>query len=241
MKTNNKLNKIIKLLNNSKIKNKRKRSKRNRTSITNHRFLIRQHFILDERYTQQNISLDMASDLGNEQIFINLSKVYQYFKIANVRIDFTPVTRQGNQPPVGYLLFVGNEDKQTDILYSSIPNLPYSKKIDNKSNRSYLFTRAGRQADFNYWYNTVTPQQDYPIKAYFKMHFEKTFSATSGYYVARVSYDIRFDKPFTSTSETKVAEEKVEIAKKEGKVIDKDEEAFNQAFDEIPSEDEEIE
>lgn len=199
--------------------------------------MIRQHFILDSRYSQQNISLDVGQDLFENTIFQNLCKVYQYYKLANVRIDFNPVTKNGSQPPVGYLLFVGNEDKAGYILYSSIPEMSYSKKIDNLKSKSYLFTRPGRQNDFNYWNNTTV--SNYGISCYFKMHFEKTFEQNGPYYVARVSYDLRFDKPFV-LSITKEPEEKVEKAIAEGKLIDKDREALDQAFDEDPSEDDTI-
>jgi hypothetical protein len=130
---------------------------------------------------------------------------------------------------------VGNDSKAPYILYSSVPELSYAKKINNIKPVSYFFTRPGRQNDFNYWNDTTV--SNYSITAYFKMHFEKTFQDGEGYYMARISYDLRFDKPYVqSTGNTKEAEEKIVTHKKEGNLIDKDEEAFNQAFSEIPSE-----
>jgi hypothetical protein len=218
-----------------KNRGKKRKGKFNRTSITNHRYMIRQHFKLNQVYTQQNISLDVGQELYDNQIFQNLSKTYQYFKLANVRVDFTPVTMNGTQPPVGYCLFVGNEDKASYILYSSIPELSYSKKIDNLKSKSYLFTRPGRQADFNYWYNTNV--SNYAISCYLKMHFETTFQANAGYYMVRISYDLRFDKPYVLSVTNKELKESFEIAKSEGKLLDKDEEALDLAFKADPSED----
>jgi hypothetical protein len=166
-----------------------------------------------------------------------LSLAYQYFKLANIRIDFYPTTINGSDPPIGHIAFLGNEDKDTQ--FSEIPLLPYAKRINNKKITSYLFTRPGRQADFNYWYNAGRTET--PLTAFFKIHFESTFSQGSGYYVVRTSYDIRFDKPWTNEPSRRLNDEKYELLKptlEKNEIIDKDEQDFNEAFDEPPDDSE---
>lgn len=207
-------------------------------SITNHRYLIRNHFKIDSEYQTQNVTVDLAYNLTSNKFYQNLSLAYQYFKLANIRIDFMPTTVNGTEPPVGHIAFLGNQEK--DTLFSDIPLLPYAKRINNKKYTSYLFTRPGRQDDFNYWYNAG--RTDSPLTAFFKMHFESTFSQGGGYYVVRLGYDIRFDKPWTSEP-TKKAQEKYEMLKpttENQEIIDKDEEEFNKAFEEIPEDESDV-
>jgi hypothetical protein len=178
----------------------------------------------------------LAYNLTSNKFYQTLSLAYQYFKLANIRIDFLPTTVNGTEPPVGHIAFLGNQEK--DTLFSDIPLLPYAKRISNKKPTSMFYTRPGRQDDFNYWYNAGRTET--PLTAFFKIHFEGLFSNIDAYYVVRLSYDIRFDKPWTSEPTKKLNEkfENIKPPKSEGELIDKDEEDFNKAFEEIPEDDE---
>lgn len=61
--------------------------------------------------------------------------------------------------------------------------------------------------------------------------------------MVKISYDIRFDKPFIYTSNSKSEQACIVKASADSKptLIDKDEEEFNKAWEEDPSEEEEKE
>lgn len=153
-------------------------------------------------------------------------------------MDFQPVTKNGSQPPSGYVVFVGNND--INVLFSEIPTFSYSKLISNTKRTSYLFTRPGRQDDFNYWFNTRTPNNN-TITAHFRMRFDEPFVENGPYYVVMISFDLRFDKPVI-ISESKKEEQYSKVrpigGQPQEELVDKDEEELNKAFDELPSEDE---
>jgi len=235
-----KLNKLINKLNNtSKRKPKRKKYK-NRNSISNHRYLIKQDFMFNyPTFTEQNISLQTIDILWTSPLFQKYSELYQYLKIANIRVDFTAVQKDGNNPPAGYMAFIGNES--LGIKYSDLPTFPYSKKIKPTGTTSVLFTRPGRNDDFNKWYNTQSNVELQRMEASIRFRFVEPFENDKGYYTMRISYDIRFDKPYIYSSISKDKPEKEKfctvLPSTGGKetLIDKDEEEFNNAWEEPPS------
>jgi hypothetical protein len=197
--------------------------------------LIRQELRLDETYTEQNLTFNVHDILTGNEVFQAFQKLYQYFKIANIRLDFHPV-RRDTDPPTGYIVFCGNSDLQ--LQYSQIPNLPYAKHVSSKHSTSYLFSRPGRQQDFNYWYDTNTYGENQT--AYFRMRIDSRFENVTGYYIVLMSFDIRFDKPVIQQhNRIKEAEQVISVSKQDKKVIAKDEEELDKAFEEIPSEDDE--
>jgi hypothetical protein len=166
--------------------------------------------------------------------------LYQYLKVANIRVDITAVQKAGENPPVGYMVFIGNES--LSIKYSDIPNLPYSKKIKPVGTTSVLYTRPGRNDDFNKWYNTQSNVELQRMEASIRMRFVDTFTPNGAYYTMRISYDIRFDKPFIYTSNNREGGNK-ELQETERFctikpgtdskpiIVDKDEEQFNNAWE----------
>jgi hypothetical protein len=160
--------------------------------------------------------------------------------VANIRVDITAVQKAGANPPVGYMAFIGNES--LSVKYSDIPNLPYSKKIKPVGTTSVLYTRPGRNDDFNKWYNTQSNIELQRMEASIRMRFVDNFVQNGAYYTMRLSYDIRFDKPFIYSSskneggKTETQENERFCIVKPGtdskpNIIDKDEEEFNKAWE----------
>jgi hypothetical protein len=240
----NKTKIIIKTRNKNKPTVK-KRKYVNRTSISNHRYLIRERFVLSyDNYSVQNLNIPISDNLENNKIFTSFQKLYQYYKIANIKLEFQPILKEGTQPPNGYVVFIGNQSLPIDYAY--IPILPYAKHISPQKKTSFLFTRPGRQNDFNYWFNTrEETSTDGTISANFRLRFDQPFAENGSYYILIMSIDIRFDKPFVSDSdqtktEKEIAEKIIANADK-SILIDKDEEEFNKAFEADPSDDEDKE
>jgi hypothetical protein len=224
-------------------KYKYRKTKYIKNSITNHRYLIKQEFLFNyPTYTEQNLSLNTVDVLWESQLFTKYSALYQYLKVANIRVDLIAVQKNGSNPPAGYMAFIGNES--LSIKYSDIPTLPYAKKIKPQGTTSVLFTRPGRNDDFNKWYNTTSNVELQRMEATIRFRFVEPFENEKGYYTVRISYDIRFDKPYIYSNNSKqpVEDEKVCTVKQstDGKetLIDKDEEEFDKAWDELPSDNE---
>jgi hypothetical protein len=234
MNNNKKFKKLIK-----KLKFKRTRKFRRKTnSITNHRYLVKQDFVFDgTNYQQQNLNLNTVDILWTNVLFQKYSELYQYLKIANIRVDLTAVQKNGSNPPAGYMAFLGNES--LGVKYSDIPMLPYAKKIKPVGTTSVLFTRPGRNDDFNRWYNTQSNVELQRAEASIRFRFVETFSENGPYYMVRISFDIRFDKPYVYSS-TKEAEPECKVkpsADSKPIIIDKDEEEFDKAWEEVPEDD----
>jgi hypothetical protein len=233
-------NKTTKIIIKSKNKRKRNNKKRKRNSISNHRYLIKQEYIFNGiNYQEQNLVINTIDTLWNIPLFIKYSELYQYLKVANIRLDLTAVQVAGANPPSGYMVFIGNES--LDIRYSDIPSLPYAKKIKPVGTTSVLFTRPGRNDDFNRWYNTQSNIELQRMEASIRFRFVEPFTANGAYYMVRISYDIRFDKPFVYTSNSKEKETACIVkASTDSKpiLIDKDQEEFDKAWEEDPSDEE---
>jgi hypothetical protein len=212
-------------------------------SINMHRYIIWQHFIFDGvTYQEPNMSLNTVDTLWNIPLFLKYSELYQYLKIQSIKVDITAVQQAGQNPPAGFMVFVGNES--LGVKYSDIPNLPYAKKIKPVGNTSVRYTRPGRNDDFNKWYNTQSNVELQRAEASIRFRFVNTFTANGAYYVVKIGYDIRFDKPFIYSSNRldkggkKEQQESEKVctvkvgADSKPIIIDKDEEEFEKCWEE---------
>jgi hypothetical protein len=93
--------------------------------------------------------MDIADLLRSNTQFIQLSDMYQYYKLEAIALKCQPVQVDGDWPPIAYsYLFGANE---LNIQYSSIPRLPGSKLIKNNKTTTLYFKRIGIQEDFNFY------------------------------------------------------------------------------------------
>jgi hypothetical protein len=205
------MNKIIKIKNNNKNKNKRKiviKYKNKRITLlssTMHRFIITNVIKLGSpTYNNQNIQINLNEMIYQNPMFTQKRNEYQYFKLIRVMLRFTPVTRQGYNPPAGFIVFLGNEDMGL-VNYTDLPYLSYKRNISNLKVSRHVFTRPGRQPDFNYWYNTTNFNA---IDAYFKIRFDDSLDSGDGYYKLETGVEIIFDRPiYQSQDKTKEQEQ----------------------------------
>lgn len=142
----------------------------------------------------------MNDFLHENPVFVQKSSEYQYYKLIRVMLRFTPVTVNGDNPPSGFIVFLGNEDLNT-INYTDLPYLNYKRAINPTRVSRHVFTRPGRQADFNYWYNTGNTTG---IDAYFKIRLDEDLNSSDGYYKLDIGMYVIFDKPiYQSQNKTK--------------------------------------
>jgi len=183
-------------------------------SSTMHRYIITNIIVLQgPSYTQQNLRLSLSDLLYENPMFLQKKQEYQYFKLVRVMLKFTPVIKSGSNPPSGFLVFLGNEDLGT-INYTDLPYLSYKRMINPYKVSRFVFTRPGRQPDFNYWYNTTNFNA---IDAYFKMRFDEELQLVDGYYKLETGIEIIFDKPIYQSSNKSKEEEKENVIKSEFK------------------------
>jgi hypothetical protein len=100
-------------------------------------------------YSSQNLQLDIGSQLSSNSQFIQLSDMYQYFRLKAVALKCSPVQIEGDYPPLAYAYLFGAQE--LNIQYSAIPRLPGAKLIKNNKTSTLYFKRFGLQDDFN-WY-----------------------------------------------------------------------------------------
>lgn len=126
-------------------------------------------------------------------------------------LRFTPVTRQGYNPPAGFVVFLGNEDMSI-VNYTDLPYLSYKRSISPYKVSRYVFTRPGRQPDFNYWYNTTNITA---IDAYFKIRFDDSLDSGDGYYKLETGIEFIFDKPIYQNPNKNKTKEKYDLISNE--------------------------
>jgi hypothetical protein len=205
MQRNNKYNKKHNKRNKIVIKYKTRRT--TYLSSTMHQYIITERVVLDAtHYQQQNLRISMQETLLGNPMFLQVRKQYQYVKFISVMLRFTPILQGANDPPSGFVVFLGNEDLMS-INYTDLPYLSYKRYINPKKVSRYVFTRPGRQPDFNYWYNTGNINS---TDAWFKIRLDQAFNIDSGYYTLDMGFRMIFDKPIYESDSNKLKSEKEE-------------------------------
>jgi hypothetical protein len=157
-------------------------------------------------YTLQNLNLNTIQILESINIFNEYSQLYQYLKIRSIQITLTAVTKNGSNPPAGYMAFIGNESTSPD--YSKLPTYQGSIKIKPLGTTTARFTRTGRNDDFNKWYNTQSNLELERMDASIYFRFDAPFENDKGYYQVRISYNIVYQSPFLGVTTKNTADPK---------------------------------
>jgi hypothetical protein len=119
----------------------------------------------DPTYDNQNLNIQVTELIQQNPLFINLSNMYQYWKIDAVSLKAIPQPIEGTYPPSGWAYLLGNNNMT--INYASIPRLPGAKLIPSNKTTTHYFRRVGRQYDFN-WYNEgPNPNSNFDIRIRF--------------------------------------------------------------------------
>jgi len=157
-----------------------------------------------------NGHIDVVQELLGTSVFQSFSQLYQYFKVSFVEIIITPSPVQGTLPPVGYSLLKGNEE--LSFTYNELAENPCCRRIRNNKVTYMKFTRAGRNPDFNYWYNSNKNAMPPEAAATVIYRFSQPLTEVEGTgYYFRVKWHLKFSNYFISTANKALGIEENEI------------------------------
>jgi hypothetical protein len=182
-----------------------------------------------------NGNINLNDDLVSTDVFTTFKNLYQYYKVSFVEIITTPSPGQGTLPPVGYSILKGNEDVTFD--QNKLATNPLARKVNNNKVTYMKFTRPGRNADFNYWYNTPYLPTEAACSVLY--HFAQPISSDSPAlgYTFRVKWHLKFSNFYIKSAGTKELENEIkrDDQLQSGEVR---EELMCQTYEELPFGDE---
>jgi hypothetical protein len=140
----------------------------------------------------------MFEGIRSTQFYSYQDSYFQEFKILFFEVLITPHKTNGAFPPVGYALFLANE--QLGVGYSQIPFVQGNMKISPEGTTQLKFFSTGRNQDINRWYNTGSQEPE--ISIYFR--FEQALgTVTELHYSMQVRARILFRRPKTLSTSNK--------------------------------------
>jgi hypothetical protein len=152
----------------------------------------------------QNHYYNLFEGIRTTQIYSYQDSFFQEFKILFFEVLITPHKTGGSFPPVGYALFLANEN--LGVGYSQIPFVQGNMRISPEGTTQLKFFSTGRNSDINRWYNTGSQEPE--IAVYFR--FEQSLGTVAElHYSMQVRARILFRRPKTLASSKSIPEEEV--------------------------------
>jgi hypothetical protein len=199
MKNNNNNNKV-KRKNNNKRRNKSLDTRKLR-QLQPYTFDFYAYSIIKEG---QNHYYNMFEGIRSTQFYSYQDSYFQEFKILFFEVLITPHKTNGAFPPVGYALFLANEELA--VGYNQIPFVQGNMKISPEGTTNLKFFSTGRNQDINRWYNTGSTEPE--IAIYFR--FEQSLGTVAElHYSMQVRARILFRRPKTLASNKSIPKEEV--------------------------------
>jgi hypothetical protein len=190
--------------NNNKKHNKKRKNKldtRRLRQLQPYTFDFYAYSILKEG---QNLYYNMFEGIRTTQFYSYQDSYFQEFKILFFEVLITPHKTNGAFPPVGYAIFLANE--QLGVGYSQIPFVQGNMKISPEGTTSLKFFSTGRNTDINRWYNTGSEEPE--IAIYFR--FEQALGTVAElHYSMQVRARILFRRPKTINNNKSIPKEEV--------------------------------
>jgi hypothetical protein len=165
----------------------RRTTARNQT-FTKYKFSVRSSLVnfSTPEYSEKNLNFDVYEILASTEVFDNLRKIYQQFRLKRVTFAATPRTVGGTDPPP---IWIYLDTKSNNMInYASLQELQGARTIPTKHFSLTSFRTSGRQNDFNFWYDC----QQYPeIDLSIRLHCD-TYPTNITFWMFQLGYSLEF-------------------------------------------------
>jgi hypothetical protein len=216
-------------MNDNKNKNKNKkqlyRSTRTRRKRYNtkrfkvYQFKIRTALIkyVTPEYTEKNLKFIINRLIRDTEVFQQLTKQFQQFKLD--KVTFLAIPRQigGTDPAPVWIYLDTNDNVDAQFNYASLQELQGSRRLPVKHLSLTSYSSTGRQNDFHYWYDMT--EATFVNGLAIRLHSEATPSDQK-FWEFQLEFDLKFRGYIVPVAQESRAEQVVNSKSTSTKVVE---------------------